>query len=73
MIKDKSVHLCVDYRALNKLTIKNKFPMPKIEYILEWLDGAQFFTKIDLKSGYHQVRIFNADIPKTAFQIERGH
>ena len=47
--------------------------MPRIEYILERLDGAIFFTKIDLKSGYHQVRIFAADIPKTAFQIERGH
>ena len=71
--KDKSARLCVDYRALNKLTIKNKFPMPRIEYILERLDGAKYFTKIDLKSGYHQVRIFEADIPKTAFRTERGH
>ena len=52
MKKDKSARLCVDYRALNKLTIKNKFPMRRIEYILERLDGAQYFTKIDLKSGY---------------------
>ena len=68
MKKDKSARLCVDYRALNKLTNKNKFPMPRIEYILERLDGAQFFTKIDLKSNYHQVQIFEADIPKTAFR-----
>ncbi|MCO5599029.1 hypothetical protein L7F22_053128 [Adiantum nelumboides] len=70
---DKSARLCVHYRALNKLTIKNKFPMLRIEYILERLDGAKFFTKIDLKSGYHQIRIFEADIPKTAFRTERGH
>ncbi|MCO5555164.1 hypothetical protein L7F22_008707 [Adiantum nelumboides] len=73
MKKDKSARLCVGYRALNKLTIKKKFPMPRIEYILERLDGANFFTKIDLKSGYHQIRIFEADIPKTAFRTERGH
>ena len=72
MKKDKSTRLCVDYRALIKLTIKNKFPMPRIEYILERLDGAKFFSKIDLKSGY-QVHIFDADIPKTAFRTERGH
>ena len=47
--------------------------MPRIEYILERLDGAKYFTKIDLKSGYHQVWIFKADIPKTAFRTERGH
>ncbi|MCO5601458.1 hypothetical protein L7F22_055581 [Adiantum nelumboides] len=73
MKKDKSARLCVDYRASNRLTIKNKFPMPRIEYILERLDGAKFFTKIDLKSGYHQIRIFEADIPKIAFRTERGH
>ncbi|MCO5578518.1 hypothetical protein L7F22_032361 [Adiantum nelumboides] len=73
MKKDKSARLYVDYRALNKLTIKNKFPMPRIEYILERLDGAKFFTKIDLKSGYHQIWIFEADIPKIAFRTERGH
>ncbi|MCO5569375.1 hypothetical protein L7F22_023087 [Adiantum nelumboides] len=73
MKKDKSARLCVDYRALNKLTIKNKFSMPRIKYILERLDGAKFFTKIDLKSGYHQIRIFEVDIPKTAFRTERGH
>ncbi|MCO5597798.1 hypothetical protein L7F22_051881 [Adiantum nelumboides] len=73
MKKDKSVRLCVDYRALNNKSIKNKFPMPRMEYILEQLDGAKFFTKIDLKSGYHQIRIFEADIPKTTFKTKRGH
>ncbi|MCO5572626.1 hypothetical protein L7F22_026384 [Adiantum nelumboides] len=73
MKKDKSARLFVDYRALNKLTIKNKFPMPHIEYILEQLDGAKYFTKIDFKSGYHQIRIFEANIPKAAFRIEHGH
>ena len=73
MKKGKSARLCVDSRALNKLTIKNKFPMPRIEYILERLDGAKFFSKIDLKSGYHHVRIFDANIPKTAFRTKRGH
>ncbi|MCO5613151.1 hypothetical protein L7F22_067427 [Adiantum nelumboides] len=60
--------LCVDYRALNRLTIK-----PRIEYILERLDGAKFFIKINLKSFYHQIQIFEADIPKTTFRTERGH
>ncbi|MCO5599156.1 hypothetical protein L7F22_053256 [Adiantum nelumboides] len=73
MKKDKSARLWVDYRALNKLMIKNKFPKPRIEYILERLDGAKLFTKIDLKSGYHQIWIFEADIPKTAFRIGCGH
>ena len=60
--KDGSFRLCVDYRALNKQTVKNKFPMPRIDYILERLNGAKVFSKIDLKSGYHQVRIVREDI-----------
>ena len=71
--KDGSSRLCVDYHALNKITIKSHFPMPRIEYILDRLNGAQVFSKIDLKSGYHQVRIVQADIPKTAFRTERAH
>ncbi|MCO5612887.1 hypothetical protein L7F22_067159 [Adiantum nelumboides] len=72
MKKDMAARLCVDYRALNKLTIEKKFPLPHTEYILERLDSAKFFTKIDLKSGYHQIRIFGADIPKTAFRKDLG-
>lgn len=67
MKKDKSTRLCGDYWALNKLTIKNKFLMPRIEYILKRLDGAKSFSKIELKNGYHQFRIFDADNPKTTF------
>ena len=55
------------------MTVKNKFSMPRIEYILERLNGAKVFSKIDLKSGYHQVRIAKRDIYKTAFRTERGH
>ena len=71
--KDGSSRLCVDYRALNKMTVKNKFPMPRIDYILERLNGAKVFSKIDLKSGYHQVRVAKGHIYKTAFRTERGH
>ena len=60
--KDGTSRLCVDYRALNKMTVKNRFPMPRIDYILERLNGAKVFSKIDLKSGYHQVRIAKRDI-----------
>ncbi|MCO5564700.1 hypothetical protein L7F22_018367 [Adiantum nelumboides] len=73
MKKERSAQLCVDYRALSKLMIKNKFPMPRMEYNLERLDGVNFFTKTDLKSGYHQIQIFEANVPKTAFRTERGH
>jgi hypothetical protein len=71
--KDKSKRLCVDYRALNQVTIKNKYPLPRIEVLFEQLRGAQVFSKIDLNSGYHQLRIREEDIEKTAFCTRYGH
>jgi hypothetical protein len=65
--KDKEHRLCVDYRQLNVVAIKNKYPLPRIDILFAQLAGAQVFSKIDLHSGYHQIRIHDDDIPKTAF------
>jgi hypothetical protein len=64
---DGSSRLCTDYRRLNNVTIKNKYPLPKIEDLFDQLNGAQVFSKIDLRTGYHQLKIRATDIPKTAF------
>jgi transposase InsO family protein len=71
--KDGSLHMCVDYRALNNITVKNKYPLPRIDDLLDRLAGCKYFTKLDLRSGYWQVRIKDEDIPKTAFQTRYGH
>jgi len=71
--KDGSWRFCVDYRKLNDLTIKNKFPMPLIEEIIEELAGSSYFTKLDMQSGNHQVRMKKEDEYKTAFKTHHGH
>ena len=71
--KDGSLILCVDYRGLNKLTIKNKFPLPLVDDIFDHLYGSKIFSKIDLKSGYHQIRIKESDIEKTGFRSHLDH
>ncbi|XP_052110137.1 uncharacterized protein LOC127741507 [Arachis duranensis] len=71
--KDESMQLCVDYRQLNKVTIKNKYPLPKIDDLMDQLQGAGVFSKIDLRSGYHQIRVREEDIPNTTFKTRYGH
>ncbi|KAD5318292.1 hypothetical protein E3N88_18238 [Mikania micrantha] len=71
--KDGTFRMCIDYRELNKLTIKNRYPLPRIDDLFDQLQGAQCFSKIDMRLGYHQLRIQEEDIPKTAFRTQYGH
>jgi hypothetical protein len=70
--KDKEVRLCVDYCPLNTVTIKNKYPLPHIDILFDQQAGAQMFSKIDLRSDYHQIKICVEDIPKTTFTTRYG-
>ena len=70
--KDGTLRMCIDYRALNKVTIKNKYPLPRIDDLMDHLSGSACFSSIDLMSGYHQLRIDPADVPKTAFRSPFG-
>ena len=71
--KDGTMRLCIDYHHLNKMTIKNRYPLPRIDDLFDQLCGSNVFSKIDLRSGYHQVRIKDEDIFKTAFRTRYGH
>ncbi|KAD5317689.1 hypothetical protein E3N88_17635 [Mikania micrantha] len=71
--KDGSLRMCIDYRELNKVTVKNRYPLPRIDDLFDQLQGASWFSKIDLRSGYHQLKVKEEDIPKTAFRTRYGH
>ena len=71
--KDKTLRLCIDYRQLNKVTIKNRYPLPRIDDLFNQLIGARVYSKIDLRTGYHQLRVRETNIPKTTFKTRYGH
>ena len=71
--RDGSMRLCIDYHELNKVTIRNRYPLPRIDDLFDQLQGANIFSKIDLRSGYHQLKIKPEDVSKTAFRTRYGH
>ena len=71
--KDKTLRLCIDYQQLNRVTIKNRYPLLRINDLLDQLRGARVYSKIDLRTGYYQLRVKEADIPKTTFRMQYGH
>ncbi|KAA0052117.1 RNA-directed DNA polymerase-like protein [Cucumis melo var. makuwa] len=71
--KDGSMRLCIDYRQLNKVTIKNKYPLSRIDDLFDQLKGTSIFSKMDLRLGYHQLRIKESDLPKMAFRTRYSH
>ena len=71
--KDKTLRLCIDYRQLNRVTIKNRCPLPRIDDLFDQLRGSRVYSKIDLRTGYHQLRVRETDIPKTTFRMRYGH
>ena len=71
--KGKTLRLCIDYRKLNRVTIKNRYPLPRIDDLFDQLRGARVYSKKDLRTGYHQLRVRKTDIPKTVFRTRYGH
>ncbi|KAD2394148.1 hypothetical protein E3N88_41125 [Mikania micrantha] len=71
--KGGSMQMCINYRGLNKVTVKNRYPLPMIDGLFDQLQGSSYFSKIDLRSGYHQVRVNEEDVPKTAFRTRYRH
>ena len=71
--KNGSHRMCIDYRELKKLTVKNRYPLPRIDDLFDQLQGASWFSKINLRSGYHQMRVHKEDVQKTAFRTRYGH
>ena len=71
--KDGTLRMCIDYRQINKVTVKNKYPLPRIEDLFDQLKGASIFSKIDLRSGYYQLRVKDVNAPKIAFRTRYGH